>query len=139
LEEDIRDREAEFNRGEETVQSKIKVELRGECGGLDQGRRRRWGVELTHVRSAWCADAELRDRISVEEQAREEEDCVMLDSMLEAQKELQVRGKRRPGGLGVSNPTLVVTWSLFDSQRIILENFGAKTLAECDFQPAYYK
>jgi hypothetical protein len=40
----------------------------------------------------------VRDTIALEERQREEEDCTMLDSMLEAQKELQVslRGPANP-------------------------------------------
>lgn len=69
LEEDVRERDEEFMRSEEKSQNHVKTELR-----------------------------DIRDRIAVEEQAREEEDCTLLDSMLEAQKELQ---------------------------RIILDNFGS--------------
>ena len=50
--------------------------------------------------------AELRDRLAGEEQQREDEDCTVLDSMLEAQKELQVsqdqqgQGQADPGSGG---------------------------------------
>ena len=69
--EDIRVHEDEFNRGEEGVHLDMNKELK-----------------------------KTQEQIMIEESRREEEDCVVLDSMLDAQKELQ---------------------------RIVLQNFGVNT------------
>lgn len=55
-----------------------------------------------------CGCAAVRDTIALEERQREEEDCTMLDSMLEAQKELQVslRGPEKYQGTLLSRALL---------------------------------